>query len=102
MKSMNKEITIKRSYFYILFSSFIVIFIIAIWALILEHNTTKQLEECRAEATAWYNANATQSDETAKWFLQGQQPGTLDYTISQMYAKEGHDLGCIEPRPFKE
>jgi hypothetical protein len=70
---------------------------IVVASLILTLNdSSEELETCREEATAWYNATITQSDAIARWFLNGQPEGMLDFSISQNFATQGHELTCIE------
>lgn len=60
---------------------------------------TSDLQHCKAEATAWYNANAAQADATSDWFLAGQPSTGPDYTLSQKYVAEANSISCIYPTP---
>jgi hypothetical protein len=60
------------------------------------NNSDEELEICKEEATAWYNATVTQSDAIARWFLNGKPEGMLDFTVSQNFATKGHELTCVE------
>lgn len=62
------------------------------------NQTQSQLEECRAEATAWYNATTAQADEFYYWVARGQLPGTLNHDVSHIFIAQGHALHCIETK----
>lgn len=59
--------------------------------------TKQQLEGCKAEATAWYNAQTALSDELARWSMRGDRNAEIDASISLNFATQGHALKCIEP-----
>lgn len=61
-------------------------------------NAVKEKQkECEAEATAWYNAYTSLTDEFARWSLRGDRNAEIDASISLNFATQGHALKCIEP-----
>ena len=76
----------------------VIVFLNILFGIFLVNNTQSQLEECRKEATAWYNATTAQADEFYYYMLRGQQPGTLNHDVSHIFIAQGHELGCIQPK----
>ena len=54
--------------------------------------------ECQAEATAWYNATTSLSDQIAFAALKGLPAEKVDTNISTAFAVKGHELNCIQPK----
>jgi hypothetical protein len=62
------------------------------------NNLKIELEECRAEATAWYNATTSLSDEIVFAALKGLPAEKVNTNIATQFAVKGHELKCIEPK----
>lgn len=58
----------------------------------------KKLTECQAEATAWYNATTSLSDQIAFAALKGLPAEKVNTDISVAFAVKGHELNCIQPK----
>lgn len=58
----------------------------------------QQVEECQAEATAWYNATTSLSDEIVFAALKGLPAEKVNTDIATQFAVKGHELKCIEPK----
>lgn len=91
-----------------IFSAFTIL-VLGMWVVISEHNIhAKQaqeieqikldLEECRAEATAWYNATTSLSDQIVFAALKGLPAEKVNTNIATEFAVKGHELKCIEPK----
>jgi len=72
--------------------------ILAVAMLGLNIIQTNTINECKAEATAWYNATVTQADEFYYWMNRGQQPGELDFGVSHIFIAKAHELNCIQTK----
>lgn len=89
--------------------AFATISTLAVWVGVSEHNIHTQqkqqteqlkleLEECRAEATAWYNSSTALSDAIALAALKGLPAEKVDTNIAIPFAVKGHELNCIRPK----
>lgn len=56
------------------------------------------LEECRKEATAWYNASTALSDAIVFAALKGLPAENIDTNVATAFAVQGHELNCIQPK----
>lgn len=103
------ELTKRQARAIVIILSIFTLTVLAIWVAISEnHIHTQQakeseqikieLEECRAEATAWYNAATSLSDEIALTALRGQLAEQVNTEIALAFAVKGHELKCIQPK----
>lgn len=58
----------------------------------------KEVDECRAEATAWYNSSTALSEEIVFASLKGLMAEKINTDIATHFAVEGHALKCIQPK----
>lgn len=58
----------------------------------------EELQECKDEATAWYNSSTALSDAIALQALRGGLAENVDTNIAISFAVKGHELKCIEPK----
>ena len=58
----------------------------------------RELNECRAEATAWYNASTAEMDELTRWSMFGDRNMPINTDIAVNFATQGHALRCIEAK----
>lgn len=102
---------IKKSHIVWVISISIAVFLISLasWLVATESNIhkaqnqkieelQKQLTECQAEATAWYNATTSLSDQIAFAALKGLPAEKVNTDISTAFAVKGHELNCIQPK----
>jgi hypothetical protein len=96
------QTTKKFHFFEFVLGVFVALFL-TVFVLLESSSVNKELQSqlsiCEEEARAWYNASVTQADAYYKYFAFGQNPMTLDLTISQNFATKGHELTCIENAP---
>jgi uncharacterized membrane-anchored protein YhcB (DUF1043 family) len=57
-----------------------------------------ELEECREEATAWYNSSTALSEAIVDQAMRGGLATSVNTDIALAFAIEGHELKCIQPR----
>lgn len=61
-------------------------------------NLQKELEECRAEATAWYNSSTALSEAIVDQAMRSGPASSVNTDIALAFAIKGHELKCIQPR----
>lgn len=62
------------------------------------YSPQKKLDECRAEAEAWYLSSTALSDAIVFAALKGWPAEKVDTNVAVAFAIKGHELNCIEPK----
>jgi hypothetical protein len=57
-----------------------------------------EVEECRAEAKAWYDSSTALADAIAIEAMRGGLASEVDTEVATYFAIQGHSLRCIERR----
>lgn len=80
--------------------AWIVLLAILAFLIITDNNTPKasELDDCRAEATAWYNATTSLSDAIVFAALKGLPAEKIDTNVATAFAVKAHEINCIQPK----
>lgn len=103
------ELTRKQVNWLTYILTFAVIVVLAVWVVVSESSIhTKQIQqieqlqndlnECVAEATAWYNSSTALSDAIVREAMRGGLAEQVDTNVATAFAVKGHELKCIEPK----
>ena len=65
---------------------------------LMQKSDIEKYEECRSEATAWYNATTALSDAILMAALKGLPAEKVDTGVATAFAVQGHELNCIRPK----
>jgi uncharacterized membrane protein affecting hemolysin expression len=103
------ELTKKQARWVVTILTVATLIVLSIWVVVSEQSMKAQqteqfdqlkseLEECRAEATAWYNSSTALSDAIVTEALRGGLAEQVNTDIALAFAIKGHELKCIEPK----